>query len=77
MISCLGLPQIVVLMEVEGCTGIHKSIKGNKISHCSHGIVEDDVHVSAMYLGYEVAPILYGTVMTIQEGEIQWPEAIS
>lgn len=40
VIPSLCLPYVVVFLEIEWCAGIHEPIKGDEITHGSHGIVK-------------------------------------
>lgn len=65
MISCFGLPNMVVFVPVEGRACVHESVKGNKIAHGGHSVVENDVHIPPMYFGYQIPPVLNRAVMAI------------
>lgn len=77
MISRLGLPHEVVFLEIERCARVQVAVKADEVGHCGHGVVEHDVHVSAVDLGDEIPPVLNCTVMAIQEGQIQGSKAIA
>ena len=64
-------------MDVEGRGSVDKPIEGDKVSHGSHSIIEDNIHSPAVYLRNEVAPVIYCTMVTVQEGEIQGPKAVT